>query len=784
MREHDARLLPAALASLTSCAIAGAFREWDLVALAWCGVFAVSAVFAWITKRRARGAAGVSQRGAADLAVAVVLMCALTAAVTGAAAMRWHRDVPTWARSPAGESVVIEGTVISDPRAAGRDAWSGERRWSVSVDASWACELPCAQVRQVRISVDVVVDRGSPPRLGDRVRVEGRPSPSNDTRRAVTLWDATVTRLDGTNRTLTTVAAVREAAREAARGLPDDVRGLTLGMTIGDTTQVAPGLDSAMRTTGLTHLTAVSGSHFAIVTLAVGWALRRTVRSRLIRGGLLAAGMSALAALVLPEPSVLRALTMALAVALGWWWGRPARAIPALSAGVIVLLLAEPGLAGAIGLQLSVVAVIAIVGWSPRLAVILGRYMLESLAHAVSVPLAAWLACWPLLVALRPGMGPYAVAANLVAAVAAFPVTVIGLVATVVSVAWAPGGALLMQLAGWCAWPVVWAARSFASAPWAWLAWPGGARGVALAAAIVLCVVLATVTHKLTPAVRLGAAIVAVVLAGMSPSWTVSVRPAMDDWRVVICDVGQGDMMLVRVESHAAVVVDTGPPGAAGAACLRRYAVTEVPLLVLTHPHADHDGAVTELAAVARIEEAWVSPAAITLGHDVGARDATSVGIPVVVPEQGRSWERSDVSLAVLYPPQSVASASSSSEINDASVTLMIHAGPVTVLALGDLEEPGQQQLARVLGGPVVVDLVKVAHHGSASQATTLAQLVTARVASISVGAGNTYGHPAPETVQLYATRALLVLTTELCGDIAVGDDASVASHCPASVAG
>jgi len=680
--------------------------------------------------------------------------------------------------------VVVEGTVISDPHAAGRDAWSGVRRWSVAVDASRACELPCAEARPVSMSVEVVIDGGMPPRLGDSVRVEGKPSTSNDTRRAVTLWDATVTGLHSSNRALSTVASVRDSAREAAADLPIDVRGLTLGMTIGDTAQVPPDLDSAMRTTGLTHLTAVSGSHFAIVTLTVGWVLRRAVRSRLVRGALLAVGMSALAALVLPEPSVLRALTMALAVVLGWWWGRPARAIPALSVGVVVLLVIEPGLAGAVGLQLSVVAVIAIVGWSPHLAVILARVMLAPLARAVSVPLAAWLACWPLLVALRPGMGPYAVAANLVSAVAAFPVTVMGLVATVVSVAWAPGGALLMRIAGACAWPVVWSARSFSSAPWAWLAWPGGGLGVVLAVAIVACMVLATVTNKLKPAVRLGAAIVAVVLAGMSPAWTVSVRPAMDDWRVVVCDVGQGDMMLVRVDEHAAVVIDTGPSGGGGAACLKRYAVTEVPLLVLTHPHADHDGAVTELATVVHVDHAWVSPAAITRDHDAGVRDAAFVGIPVEVPEQGRIWEAGEVSLAVLYPPGSVTHASSSGEINDASVTLMIRAGPVTVLALGDLEEQGQRQVARALGGPVIVDLVKVSHHGSAAQSTALAQLVTARVAAISVGEGNSYGHPAPETVELYAQRALLVLTTEQCGDIAVDDDASVASHCLVSVAG
>ena len=789
MREHDARLMPAALATLIACAYAGASRNWDGVALG-CSIAAVIAISCAATMARlARGARGVRWRRVRDIASGCALACALTAVVALTAAARWHHDVPGWARSPtSGEHVAIEGTVVSDSGPAGRDPWTGEQRWSVAVEAVEACVSPCVESRPVRMTVDVVGAGGEPPRLGQRVHVEGRASTSSDTRRALTLWNARITPRDGSHRVLAVVASVRDSARTAATKLPDEVRGLALGMTIGDTAEIPPSLGAAMRTTGLTHLTAVSGSHFAIVTLALGWLLKRAIRPRPVRALVLAVGMSALAALVLPEPSVLRALTMSLAVAMGWWWGRPARALPALSAGLLVLLIAEPGLAGAIGLQLSVVAVIAIVVWSPRLAVVLTRWMLAPLARAVAVPLAAWLSCWPLLVVLRPGVGPYAVAANLVSALAAFPVTVIGLAATVVSTVWPGGGAALMWAAGMCAWPVAWSARAFAAAPGAWIAWPQGAAGVALAAAVTGCLVLATATARLKVGFRLAAAIVAVVLAGTSPAWTVAVGPAMDDWRVVVCDVGQGDMMLVRVDAHSAVVIDTGPAGGAGASCLHRYGVTHVPLLVLTHPHADHDGAVTELAAAAAIDLAWVSPAARGPGHDVGARDAASAGIHVSVPRPTEAWSEGDVHLSVLYPPDSVAKASTSSEINDASIAVAIRAGPLTILALGDLEEGGQGALARALGGPVVVDLVKVAHHGSASQSSALAGLITARVAAVSVGADNPYGHPAPETLALYAPRSLAVLTTSLCGDIALGGDAlvktTVASGCPASVAG
>lgn len=792
MREHDARLLPAALTSLVSSAYAGIYRQWDAVAVGWsCAAFCVitgaCVIALWARRpRKTRGSRSgrptLARRG--DAAGICALACALTAVVMVAGALRWHHDVPAWARDPpSGTRAIIEGTVVADTRAAGRDAWSGERRWSVAVEASRACEVPCDDLRPVRMTVDVVGESGQPPRLGDTVRVEGTAVTSRDTRRALTLWGASVTPLAEKDAVLALVASVRDSARHAARELPVEVRGLTLGMTIGDTSEVPPTLDAAMRVTGLTHLTAVSGSHFAIVTLALGWALRRAVRQRVIRAVVLAAAMSALAAVVLPEPSVLRALTMSLTIALGWWWGRPARALPALSAGLLVLLIAEPGLGGAVGLHLSVVAVLAIVVWSPRLAVVLGRWLLAPLARAVAVPMAAWFACWPLLVTLNPGVGPYAVAANMVSALAAFPVTVMGLMGAVLSTLWPSGGALVMQGAGTCAWPVAWSARAFSAAPGAWIAWPGGTGGVALAAAVTTCVILATATARLRTGFRLAVAIVAVVLAGTSSAWTVSAGPVMDDWRVVVCDVGQGDMMMVRVDSQSALVIDTGPAGGAGAACLNRYGVTRVPLLVLTHPHADHDGAVAELAIAASIDLAWVSPAATMPGHDVGAHDAASTGIPVTVAAQGATWTQGDVSLVVLYPPPTVADAVTSSQINDASVTVAIRAGPLTVLSLGDLEEDGQVALARILGGPVIVDLVKVAHHGSASQSPELARLISARVAAMSVGEDNTYGHPSAEARALYAARALAVLTTADCGDIALGDQA-VASGCPAGMAG
>ena len=790
MTEHDARLLPSAACAIITCAWVGADGAWAVAAAVWGGALVLALPVAVLLGRAARGserrAPRVRLRRNSEISWLVAFTCLMVTIVVATAALSAREHVPQDIVNAirAHAHVEMVGVVVSDPRPAGRDVWTGSPRTAVTLAVSSACTRPCLRPRAADFTADAIVQGTTVARFGDTVAVAGNASENLSSRVQASVWDATIEVLQTARGPLAAVGTVRASARRAAAPLPDDVRGLVLGMVIGDTDQMPADLSADMRTTSLTHLTAVSGSHFAIVVLVLGWALTRMIARRWLRAAVLATAMVGLTAVVLPQPSVLRALTMAIAVALGWWWGRPARALPALGAGVVVLLLIDPGLGGAIGFQLSVVAVAAIVVWAPHLERRLGTWMAFWLARAISIPLAAWLACWPLLVTLQPGFGPYAVPANLVAALAAFPVTVIGLLSTLVALV-APGvGVAGMHVAGACAWPVVWAARAFAAAPGHWLVWPSGVAGVLLAGLVTASVAFASTSRRARGGMKLAAAVIAVIAVVVAPGLALRAGPVLGDWKIVVCDVGQGDMMLVRLADRSAAVIDTGPPGGAGAACLQRYGVREIALLVLTHPHADHDGAVAEIAQVARIDRAWVSPAAVTAGHDVGTSDVRATGAHVSVPSAGQAWATGDVAMVVLYPPAGPSHAATSSEINDASIALSIRAGPVTVLAWGDLETAGQAAVASTLSSPAVVDLVKVAHHGSAVQAADLASAVVARVAAISVGVDNSYGHPADETIALYARYATAVMTTARCGDIAVGADGAVASACPTGMAG
>lgn len=781
MKEHDLRLAPGAVAAIVTSALASGSGTWGLALAVWAAATVGALVWLAGTVPRRRGQPG---RRIRSIALALTLACAVPTAVSAAGMLHSRLEVPQGlaAAIAQGDAMRLSGTVVTEATAMAEDPFTHQPRVAFDLAVDAYCAEPCTRAARAGASVRIVTT-GEPPRLGDRVTASGTLSLSRAPSDDAVMWDAT-TVTTGVNPVWAPVTAIRARAAELTRPLPLEVRGLVLGMVTGDTRDIPASLQSDMKRTGLTHLTAVSGSHFAIVTIVVGIALRRTVRSRRLRAVGLAAAMVTLAAVVLAEPSVLRALTMALAVALGWLWGRPARALSALSAGSIVLLIAKPDLGAQLGFQLSVTAVVAIVLWSPRIAAVLGRWLIPWLAKGLAVPLAAWLACAPLLVGIDDAVGTYTAPANLVAAISAGPVTVLGLLALPVSWLWPWGASVLMDLAGASAWPVVWAARGFSRAPGAWIAWPDGPGGVALALGIAGAALLATAPSGLRDGLRLGAALLAVALAGASPLWAEHKGPVTSQWSFVLCDVGQGSMMMARVGAASAVVVDTGPPGGMGAACLERYGVDTIALLVITHPHADHDGAIEELAETARIDALWVSQSSLPMPQDPAslmnsraASRALAAGIPVQVPAAGAAWAAGEARVTVLLSPRA-GEGSADAELNDTSLALLLTSGGESALVNGDAETQAQDDLRGVLAGGIVVDLVVVPHHGSRTQSAGLAQLITARVAAVSVGASNPYGHPAPATLDLYATRARIVLTTATCGDIALGTDGAVHSRC------
>lgn len=261
-----------------------------------------------------------------------------------------------------------------------------------------------------------------------------------------------------------------------------DAPELVIGVVLGDDTGLEAATTKNMRASNLTHLTAVSGEHVALVlaaTLTLCGPL--PVRLKTLIGLFTLVG---LVLLVQPSGSVLRAAAMGSVQLVGLSAGRQASALPAWAAGAIVLLLIDPWQACDWGFALSIAATGGLIMLAPGLERQLGRLMPTFFAQLAAIPLAAQLACGPLLIALNPHISMWGVVANMLAAPVVAVVTYTGLAATALATALPSLAQLLVLPALWgCAW-LECIAHFFAHLPGAQVNWPGKASGVCSLAAL------------------------------------------------------------------------------------------------------------------------------------------------------------------------------------------------------------------------------------------------------------------------------------------------------------
>ncbi|SCL22165.1 competence protein ComEC [Micromonospora inyonensis] len=560
--------------------------------------------------------------------------------------------------------------------------------------------------------------------------------------------------------------ALRAGLQRACVPLPDDPGGLLPGLVVGDTSRLPSAVEEDFEATGMTHLNAVSGSNVAIVLGAVllvaRWA-RAGPRLAVVLCGLALVGF---VILVRPSPSVVRAATMGAIGLAALAAGRPRAALPALAAAVAVLVLVDPELAGDPGFALSVLATTGLLLLAPRWRDGLRqRGVPVGLAEALAVPAAAQLACGPVVAGISGTVSLVAVPANLLAVPAIAPATVLGVMAALLSPVWPAAAEFVAWLASWPAWWLVSVARYGARLPAGTLPWPGGVAGGLLLAALTVALLVAV----RRPVVRRSVAVVGVAaVLGALPVRLVASGWPPAGWVVAVCAVGQGDLVVLPVAADRAVVVDAGPDPAAADGCLRRLGVRHVSLLVVSHFHADHtagvDGVFRSRRVAAVATPQWPEPAA---GRELVRSAAMVGGAPVAPVGDGWTFRDGRVELSLLGPPYPIRG--TRSDPNNNSVVLLARVDGVRILLAGDAETEEQRAvLDRVPPGTLRVDVLKVAHHGSAYQDPAFLDATRPAVALVPVGTGNDYGHPNPAVLSRLARAGARVLRTDTEGDLAV----------------
>jgi competence protein ComEC len=698
-----------------------------------------------------------------------IAMAVLLGAGSGAVATGVRVGVreagPLRALVDAGRSVRVEAVVRDDPRAV-RGSPGLPATYLVAVELT---RLQADDEAPLRLSARALV-LGSDPGWrgllpGQRVTTKGKllPPRAGDLRSAVVAVRQPPTLVGRPPWTQRAAGVLRAGLQRACRPLPDDVGGLLPGLVVGDTSRLDPALEADFKTTGMTHLMAVSGSNVAIILGVVLLAVRWTRAGPVIMALTCAVALVGFVILARPSPSVVRAAAMGAIGLIGLASGRPRAAMPALGAGVALLILIDPELAADAGFALSVLATAGLLLLAPVWRDALKRRGWPSgVAEALAVPAAAQVACGPVVAGLSGAISLVAVPANLLVVPAIAPATLLGVAAAVISPVW-PGGA---EFAAWLAhWPAKWlvlVATYGARVPASALPWPGGVLGALLLGAITVALLIAArrpIVRRLVAVVGLAGMLGALPVRVLAPGWP----PAR--WIVVACAVGQGDAIVLPAGAGRAVVIDAGPEPNAVDQCLRRLGVRQVVLFVVSHFHVDHIGGVSgvfrgrDVRAV--VGPDWAEPA--------GGRTAVTVAagrMPLHAVAPGWSYAVGGLRLTVIGPFEPLRG--TNSDPNNNSLVLRAEVLGRSVLLPGDAETEEQDELLEHLGPEAVrADILKVAHHGSSYQSPRFLDETDPAIALVSVGRDNDYGHPNPALVARLAHGGARVMRTDQMGDLA-----------------
>ena len=675
----------------------------------------------------------------------IVLLAALVGiSIYGLREMTQSRSIV--ARS-IGSDVVITARVISDShlsksRVIGSRLLVGRTSFLASVET---LESKSEKFR-VRVPIRVLSSRAAV-NNGEMLRLSGRLVASPERRiAALLIINQTPQSFSPPKRILREVDSLRNRFIELARQKGSDGSTLIPGMVIGDTRLESEDLLNSMRQSGLTHLTAVSGANFAIVVTFVLWATSWFVRRKSLRASVAIVFIAFFVIVVRPSPSVLRAAVMALVIIIAKVSGARALSSNSLALAIAAVVIADPFQAFDPGFILSVLATGGLVFLAPILRERMEKYLFPPIAELLSVTISATLVCAPYLLFLSGSISLGTIFFNCAVAAVIAPITILGFLSLVALPASLPLSEFLFSLAEPMATWIVTVARLHS-----------GTRSIYISPVLYLfSLAIVLIAYK---RYRLMLIVVMALIATISIIGYLNFPGST--WVVGQCDVGQGDALLINLGSSSAILIDAGPDPQLLQQCLREFRVRELPLVVLTHNHADHFQGITGNIS-ARIGEVWIS-------HE-GNVLPKSHGLIRVVRENERAIIKG-VTLDVLWPQsgdeQFSSIAGDGSAENNRSIVIRASTHGCTIMATGDIEPEAQE---RILARNKIdrACILKVAHHGSRYQSRQFLEQARPAIALISVGKGNSYGHPSRDTINELSRIGAKVYRTDNDGALAI----------------
>ncbi|MBQ9020724.1 MAG: DNA internalization-related competence protein ComEC/Rec2 [Eggerthellaceae bacterium] len=514
---------------------------------------------------------------------------------------------------------------------------------------------------------------------------------------------------------------------------------------------------------GLAHIVAVSGAHLSIAVAALALLLQILRFPKRLSICFQAVFVVAYVLFTGAPHSAVRACAMVLCLLFAFFGKRRNMALNSLSVCIIVFLALQPQLALSTSLALSAAATLGIVLFSGYFSWWIYTFLncARPLCEILGMTFAALFCTLPITVSLFGQLSFIAPLSNVLVAPVFAILCVGGMLAAVLSA--------LFHAPLFCVLAVGFAqlfcdtltllanvpyAATVVSAPWWLIAFTTLSAGVAI------------IKLWPRPSWKAAASLVSSLLAFALA--LIVCAPTSHGTEIVMLDVGQGDAFVLR-SGKDALLIDTGNQDSAVLQALARSGVHHLDAVLISHPDSDHCAALPSIIQFVEVDRVLVAKDLLDCScFNCRSLRLSAGDIPLVGLECGSAFSWGAFSARVLAPESFVDEGG-----NDDSLVVRIEidansdgVGDASALFCGDAETEVLDTLASK-GELDSVDILKVGHHGSKhALSPELLEVLTPRIALISAGQNNRYGHPNPDTLALLEEAEVEILRTDTSGDV------------------
>ena len=586
--------------------------------------------------------------------------------------------------------------------------------------------------------------------------------------------------------------------------------GLLLGLLLGDSSKIDENMEENFKITSLTHILAVSGAQVSYIIAAMYSLLKRKIGIQKTRVVIIAS-LIFYTALTGFSPSIVRAGIMGIILMISGLVFRKNDIINSIAISLFFMLVYNPFLLENVGLQLSYLGTIGIIGFNKTIILILKNIqirnrkwkykinrklilLISKIKEILAVTMSASLAVVPVMIYHFNLFGTYFLITNLLASIIIGPITLLGTLLVIISFISINIAKILSYILKFLI-DILLFISSFSKLPISkiYIPTPTITFIIIIYLSLIISLFIYKVFHERNPnttilRVRNLLALVKykfkqnrddvikkIVIISIVIFLCIIFIPR--DLKINFVDVGQGDSTFIITPKNKTILIDGGGSNTGsfdvGENTLLPYILdkgyNKIDLMIISHFDSDHVGGLLTILEEIKVEKVLIGKQEEqSENYKRFLNIVKEKNIPVIVGKRGDKINiEKDLYLDILFPESEQIE---ENVINNNSLVFNIHYNNFSMLFTGDIEEIAEKRIIEITNkSRLKADIIKIPHHGSKTSSTReLLEIVLPKIALIGVGKDNLFGHPSSETIDKLDELEIKTYRTDINGEIMI----------------